>query len=68
MHGQHCEECGMRRYRAGDQVSAGTYLRVDNGSFHRLDLSVAGPLPTSADGHVGQYRIAAAPCMCQIQR
>lgn len=65
---QHCEECGTRLYRAGDQVPAGTYLRVGDGSFHRLSLPAAGPLPASFDGHVAQYRAAAAPCVCQRQR
>ena len=63
-----CEECGTRLYLAGDQVPAGTYLRVDDGSFQRLNLAGAGPLPASFDGHVAQYRVAAAPCVCQRQR
>jgi hypothetical protein len=67
MHGQQCEECGTRLYRAGDQVPAGAYLRVDDGSFHRLDLSAAGPLPASFDGHIAQYRVASALCVCQCQ-
>ncbi|SRR5690348_5503753 len=66
--GEHCEECGTRLYRAGDQVPAGTYLRVDDGSFQRLSLPAAGSLPASFDGHVAQYRAAAAPCVCQRQR
>ena len=41
---------------------------MDDGSFHRLDLSAAGPLPASFDGHVAQYRVASAPCVCQRQR
>jgi hypothetical protein len=65
---QQCEECGTRLYQAGDTVPAGTYLRVDDGSFHSLSLSSADPLPASFDGHVAQYRAAAAPCMCQRQR
>ncbi len=68
IHDQQCEECGTRLCRAGDQVPAGSYLRVDDGSFHRLDLAAAGPLPASFDGHIAQYRVASAPCVCQRRR
>ena len=67
-HGEYCEECGTRLYQAGERVSAGTYLRVDDGSFQRLRLSSTGPLPASFDGHVALYRAAAAPCVCERRR
>lgn len=63
-----CEECGTPLYQAGDRVPAGTYLRVDDGSFHRVSLSAAGPLPASFDGHVALYRAGAAPCVCERRR
>lgn len=62
-----CEECGTRLYQAGDTAPAGAYLRVDDGSFHRVILPSAGPLPASFDGHVARYRAAAAPCVCERQ-
>lgn len=68
VHGEHCEECGTRLYQAGERVPAGTYLRVDDGSFQRLCLSSTGPLPASFDGHVALYRAAAAPCVCERRR
>lgn len=60
-----CEECGEHLYRAGEYAPAGTYLRVDDGSFHSLSLSAAGVLPASFDGHVALYQVAASPCACQ---
>lgn len=63
-----CDECGAHLYHAGERVPAGTYLRVDDGSFQRLRLSSRGTLPASLDGHVALYRVAAAPCACQRRR
>lgn len=63
--GAQCEECGTHLYQAGERVPAGTYLRVDDGSFHRLRLSAEGPLPASFDGHVALYRAAAPLCVCE---
>ncbi|MBF6592317.1 MAG: hypothetical protein IVW57_17530, partial [Ktedonobacterales bacterium] len=51
-----CEECGTHLYQAGEHVPVGTYLRVDDGSFQRVSLAAAGPLPASFDGHVARYR------------
>ncbi len=68
MHGERagqCEECGTRLYQAGEWAPAGTYLRVDNGSFQRLSLPAGGALPASFDGRVALYRLAAAPCVCE---
>ncbi len=61
----HCEECGTQLYRAGDRVAAGSYLRVDDESFQRLQLLSSGVLPASFDGHIAVYRVAAAPCTCE---
>jgi hypothetical protein len=63
-----CEECGTRIFLAGECVPAGTYLRVDDGSFQRLHLTASGELPASFDGHIARYRIAAAPCACQLRQ
>lgn len=63
--GEHCEECGTTLLPAGQRVPAGIYLRVDDGSFHRLRLDSSGILPASYDGHVALYRAAAAPCACE---
>lgn len=60
-----CEECGTRLFRAGQRVVAGMYLRVDDGSFQRLQLISSGMLPASLDGHIALYRAAAAPCACE---
>lgn len=60
-----CEECGSALYDAGDAVPAGIYVRVDDGSFRQVILEQRGPLPPSFDGHVAQYRHAAAPCACE---
>lgn len=65
MHEGQCEECGTQLFAAGERVPAGDYLRVDDGSFHHVDLSSGGVLPPSYDGHVALYRHAAAPCVCQ---
>ncbi len=63
-HGQ-CEECGTHLYQAGDRAPAGTYLRVDDGSFKRLSLMADGALPATFDGRVALYRAAADPCICE---
>jgi hypothetical protein len=63
-----CKECGTALYPAGHWVPAGIYLRVDDGSFQRLQLVSGGLLPATLDGHVALYRAAAAPCTCQRRR
>ena len=60
-----CEECGSRLFMAGEEVAAGTYLRVDDESFVPVTLPAGGSLPASFDGHRAVYRIAAAPCICE---
>lgn len=60
-----CDECGTALYEAGDVVPAGVYARVDDGSFRRVTLERAGPLPASFDGHVAEYRTAATTCICE---
>lgn len=62
-----CEECGTRLFRAGQRVPSGTYLRVDDESFQRVQLFSSGVLPASFDGHVALYRAAAAPCACALR-
>ncbi|MFI5274194.1 MAG: hypothetical protein ACHQ4H_14260 [Ktedonobacterales bacterium] len=59
-----CTECGDPLYRAGEVVPAGAYLRVDDGSFRRIELAQSGPLPATLDGHIGEYRSAATSCGC----
>lgn len=63
--GEQCDECGTLLYRVGEVVSAGTYIRVDDESFHRVVLAEAGHLPPSFDGHIAVYRLAMAPCICE---
>lgn len=63
-----CDECGIRLYRAGERAPAGTYLRVDDQSFQRLQLVSSGILPASFDGHIALYRVAAAPCACERRK
>lgn len=65
MNDEFCEECGTRLYQAGENVPAGAYLRIDDGSFQPIRLVTSGVLPASLDGHVALYRAAAAPCTCQ---
>lgn len=68
MWSEQCEECGQRLYQAGDQAPAGSYARVDDGSFQPVILASAGRLPASFDGRRALYRAAAAPCACQRRR
>ena len=53
------DESGVPIYQAGDVVPAGSYARVDDGSYHLVLLAQDGPLPPSFDGHVALYRTAA---------
>lgn len=62
---EQCDECGTELFAAGERVPAGVYLRVDDGSFHHLELAAGGILPASFDGHVALYRAGAAPCVCE---
>jgi hypothetical protein len=50
-----CEECQRPLWRAGEIVPAGTYVRVDDKSYHPVILDQEGPLPATFDGHVGLY-------------
>lgn len=59
-----CDECGGSLYHAGDLVPAGTYLRIDDGSFRRIVLQHAGALPATFGGHVAEYRDDTRPCLC----
>ena len=60
-----CDECGIALFEAGATVPAGTYVRVDDRSFRRVTLQQRGPLPPSFDGHIAEYRSAAASCLCE---
>ena len=42
-------------YRAGEIVSPGVYMRIDDGSRRTVVLEQAGPLPPGFDGHVAIY-------------
>ena len=59
-----CDECGSMLYQAGEVVPAGTYLRIDDGSFHRIVLDRSGPLPATFDGHIASYRDGVMSCRC----
>ncbi len=63
-----CDECGTALFEAGDVAPAGVYTRVDDGSFRRVTLEAAGPLPASFDGHVAEYRATAGACICERRR
>jgi hypothetical protein len=43
-------------WHAGEFVSAGTYVRVDDRSHHVVTLDQEGLLPATFDGHVAMYR------------
>ena len=60
-----CDECGIALFEAGAIVPAGTYVRVDDRSFRRVTLQQRGSLPPSFDGHIAEYRSAAASCLCE---
>ena len=60
-----CDECGTALYTVGEIVPAGVYVRVDDGSFRKVTLKRTGRLPASFDGHIAQYRDAAASCVCE---
>ena len=57
-----CEECQMPLWRAGEVVPAGTYVRVDDLSYHAVILDQDGPLPATFDGHVAMYCTSACAC------
>lgn len=53
-----CEGCQVPVWKAGEIVSAGTYVRIDDESYRKVTLQQAGPLPASFDGHIACYRAA----------
>ncbi len=57
-----CEECRMPLWRAGEVVPTGTYVRVDDQSYHPVILDQDGPLPATFDGHVALYCISGCAC------
>jgi hypothetical protein len=58
------EEYSEQVWRAGEMVTAGIYLRVDDDSFRVVILGQDERLPASYDGHVAHY--CRAPAMCLI--
>lgn len=63
-----CEECQKPLWKAGEVVSAGTYVRVDDRSYRAVTLEREGSLPATFDGHVALYCTAACGCMQQADR
>jgi hypothetical protein len=57
-----CEECQMPLWKAGEVVPMGTYVRVDDRSYHPVKLDQDGPLPATFDGHVALYCTSACAC------
>ncbi len=57
-----CEECQMPLWKAGEIVAAGTYVRVDDNSYHVVILDEQGPLPATFDGHIALYCVSACTC------
>jgi hypothetical protein len=51
-------ESEIRIWKAGEIAPAGTYVRIDNRSYHLIALEQEGPLPASFDGQVALYRPA----------
>jgi hypothetical protein len=45
-------------WKGGEEVPAGTYVRIDDLSYRVITLDRYGPLPATFDGHVGYYRAA----------
>ncbi len=50
------DESHIPLWKAGEVVSAGSYVRVDDRSYKMITLSQKGPLPASFDGHIALYR------------
>ena len=42
-------------WKAGEIAPAGTYVRIDELSYHVVILDCEGPLPATFDGHVAYY-------------
>lgn len=57
-----CEECRMPLWQAGEVVPAGTYVRVDDRSYHAVLLNQEGPLPATFDGHAALYCTSGCSC------
>lgn len=57
-----CEECQMPLWKAGEVVPVGTYVRVDDRSYHPVSLDQEGPLPATFDGHIALYCTSACAC------
>ena len=63
-----CEECHVPLWRAGEVVSAGVYVRVDDRSYRGITLEHEGPLPATFDGHIALYCISACQCREQAKQ
>lgn len=63
-----CEECQIPVWKAGEVVPAGTYVRVDDRSYHAVMLEREGPLPATFDGHIAFYCTSACACKQQANR
>lgn len=53
---EYTEEHQAQIWKAGEIVPAGTYMRIDQQSYHIVTLENEGPLPATFDGHVAYYR------------
>lgn len=53
---EYTEEHQAQIWKAGEIVPAGTYMRIDQQSYHMVTLDCEGPLPATFDGHVACYR------------
>lgn len=62
-----CEECQMPLWQAGEVVPAGTYVRVDDRSYHAVLLDQEGPLPATFDGHAALYCTSGCSCRDRAQ-
>lgn len=51
------EEYQAQIWKAGEIVSAGTYVRIDQQSYRLVTLDCEGALPATFDGHVAYYRV-----------
>ena len=65
-----CEEYQMPLWKAGEVVPAGTYVRIDDGSYRLVTLDREGPLPPSFDAHIALYCVCGCACRkranCQL--
>jgi hypothetical protein len=53
---EYTEEHQAQIWKAGEIVSAGTYVRIDRRPYCIVTLDYEKPLPATFDGHVAYYR------------